>query len=526
MENQIRLQFTSSVEEICDINESFASARLKIFYLGENRNGSFINRASAEDAIPSMYNCPIVCNYDVESDTIGGHDMDIVTTDSGDVKLINLTSAVGVIPAGARYWFESIEEEDGSEHEYLIVEAILWKRSPAYDKIKRDGIVSQSMEITVSDGYMRGDLYIIEKFIFTAFCLLGDGVEPCFESASLQLFDRGHCRQQFALMMEELKQNIIKVNPSIQDDTYKQNFATEGGEKELDEKIKLAAEYGLDINSLGFSVEDMSIDELRAKFEELKAEGSGDPTDTSGGEEQDFSLEGTFRDELLNVLYEEKVETQWGLDVRYWFWDYDKELSEVYATDFSDWNLYGFAYSMDGDHVSIDFSTKKRMKVTVEPFNEGSFGSPYQEMFNAILEKSVAAKEAELQSQFSTDKAELEAKYQTASSTIKQLNTELEELRQYKQKKLDDEREAAEDAVFAMFPDLNGVEAFENLRGNCSDMSIEDIEDKCFALRGRNTPVPTHTFSTPKPKTPRLPVEKGNADEPYGGLFVEFPPQC
>lgn len=339
MENQIRLQFASSIEDICDINESFASARLKAFYLGGNRNGSFISKASTEDAIPTMFNCPIVCNYDVESDTIGGHDMDIVPTDSGDVKLINLTSAIGVIPAGAKYNFEKIEEADGSVHEYFVVDAILWKRSPAYDKIKRDGIVSQSMEITVTEGHMQGDLYVIEKFIFTAFCLLGEGVEPCFESASLQLFDRGNCRQQFALMMKELKQNIEMVNPSIQDDKNTQNFATEGGEKELDEKKKLAAEYGLNIETLGFSVDDMSIDDLRAKFEEMKA-----ASDNSNGEDgkQDFSLEGTFRDELLNALYEEKVETPWGMDSHYWFWDYDRDLSEVYATDTCDWNLYGF----------------------------------------------------------------------------------------------------------------------------------------------------------------------------------------
>lgn len=520
MDNQIRLQFTSSIEDICDINESFASARLKAFYLGGNRNGSFINKSSTEDAIPSMFNCPIVCNYDVESDTIGGHDIDIVATDSGDVKLINLTSAVGVIPMGAKYSFEKIEEEDGSVHEYFIVDAILWKRSPAYDKIKRDGIVSQSMEITVTEGHMQGDLYVIEKFIFTAFCLLGEGVEPCFESASLQLFDRGNCRQQFALMMKELKQNIKSVNPSIQDDNNTQNFATEGGEKELDEKKKLAAEYGLDIESLGFSVDDMSLDELRTKFEEMKA-ASNDNNGENGT--QDFSLEGTFRDELLNALYEEKVETSWGMDSHYWFWDYDRDLSEVYATDTCDWNLYGFGFSMDGDRVVIDFASKKRMKLAVEPFNEGSADSPYREMFNAVLEKSVAAKTSELQSKFDTEKAELEGKYQAAFGTIEQMNTELNELRQYKQQKLSDERDAAEGAVFAMFPDLNGIEAFEKLRENCAEMSIEDIEDKCFAIRGRNAS--NQTFSAQKQKTPRLPIEKGAADEPYGGLFVEFPPQ-
>lgn len=520
MENQIRLRFTSSIEDICDINESFASARLKAFYLGGNRNGSFISKASTEDAIPTMFNCPIVCNYDVESDTIGGHDMDIVSTDSGNVRLINLTSAIGVIPAGAKYNFEKIEEKDGSVHEYFVVDAILWKRSPAYDKIKRDGIVSQSMEITVTDGHMQGDLYMIEKFIFTAFCLLGEGVEPCFESASLQLFDRGNCRQQFALMMKELKQNIETVNPSIKDDNNIKNFATEGGEKELDKKKKLAAEYGLDIDNLGFSVDDMSLDDLRAKFEEMKAASDNGSDEDS---KQDFSLESTFRDELLNALYEEKVETPWGMDSHYWFWDYDKELSEVYATDTCDWNLYGFAFSMDGDRVVIDFSGKKRMKLAVEPFDEGSADSPYREMFNAVLEKSVTAKTSELQSQFNTEKAALEKKYQEASGTIEQMNTELNELRQYKQQKLNDERNDAEGAVFAMFPDLNGIEAFEKLKENCAEMSIEDIEDKCFAIRGRHAS--QQTFSMPKSKTPRLPIEKSTADEPYGGLFVEFPPQ-
>lgn len=139
MENQIRLRFTSSIEDICDINESFASARLRAFYVGGNRNGSFIGKDSVEDAIPTMFNCPIVCNYDVESDTIGGHDIGIITNDDGEVKLINMTSAIGVIPSGSAYRYESIQEDDGTEHEYFVVDAILWKRSPAYEKIKRDG---------------------------------------------------------------------------------------------------------------------------------------------------------------------------------------------------------------------------------------------------------------------------------------------------------------------------------------------------------------------------------------------------
>lgn len=508
METKVRLQFTSSIEDICDINESFASARLRAFYVGGNRNGSFISKDSVEDAIPTMFNCPIVCNYDIESDTIGGHDMSIITNDAGEVRLVNLTSAIGVIPSGSAYRFEKVEEEDGAEHEYFVVDAILWKRSPAYEKIKRDGIVSQSMEITVLSGHMQGDLYVIEKFIFTAFCLLGDDVEPCFESASLQLFDREDCRKQFALMMEELKQDIEKVNPSVLGDKHiMTKIAMEGGEKDLDEKKNLAVEYGFDIDSLDFSVEDLTLDELRAKFEEMK---------------QSFVLEGAFKDELINVLCEEKVETCWGMDCRYWFWDYDKELSEVYATDSTDWNLYGFPYSMNGDHVVIDFGGKKRMKIAVEPFDEGDAGPQLSEMFNAVVDKSMSAKEAELESKFSAEKTELEGKYQQAESTIAEMNMELNELRQFKQQKIYDERASEEATVFERFQDLNGIEAFENLRQNCAELSIEEIEDKCFSIRGRNATV--QTFSNQKTKLPRQPVTKVGSDEPYGGLFVEFPP--
>lgn len=217
-------------------------------------------------------------------------------------------------------------------------------------------------------------------------------------------------------------------------------------------------------------------------------------------------LEGPFRDELLGVLYEEKVETPWGMDCRYWFWDYDKELSEVYATDSTDWNLYGFPYSMDGDHVVIDFGSKKRMKIAVVPFDEGNAGPQLNEMFSAIIDKAMSFKEAELESKFSAEKVELEGKYNQAESTITQMNAELSELRQFKQQAVDEARAADEAAVFEQFQDLNGIEAFEKLRENCAELSIEEIEDKCFAIRGRNASV--HTFSNQKTKLPRQPCYK------------------
>ena len=46
------------------------------------------------------------------------------------------------------------------------------------------------------------------------------------------------------------------------------------------------------------------------------------------------------------------------------------------------------------------------------------------------------------------------------------------------------------------------------------------LEEKCFAIRGRNC---TAAKFSHEPKTPKLPVEKHDTEpEPYGGLFAKY----
>ena len=547
MDNHLNLQFASSLKNITEINSSFAAGELRVCYTGANRNGSFISKDSIEAAIPSMFNCPVVCNYDVESDTIGGHDVDCVRTDDGGIRIVNATSAVGVIPQSAKYYFETVTEEDGTEHEYFVTEAILWKRAPAYSKLVSDGIEAQSMEITVREGYSSNGLFVIDDFIFTAFCLLGEGVEPCFESASLQMFDLSDCKKQFAEMMNEFKEAFKMVNTSEEDDIHPKNYS-EGGKEQLEQKMELLARFGLTLEELEFDIEPMSIEELEMELKKLKGDDDDDdqggepnsvdpeepadpedPEEPENGDEGDegdaqFALTGEqFRDGLIEALGAEKIETCWGEMSRYMYCDYNSDACEVYCYDMEDWKLYGFTYSMNGDNVVIDFANKKRKKFSIVDFDEGDAEFSFRHIFEAVADASASHKASELNSEFETVKAGLEEKYNAASDTINEINTELEKLRSYQTQKLAEERAADEEAVFDMFTDLVGVEAFEELRANCSELSIEELEDKCYALRGRNNS--THTFSSQKQKSPRLPVGRSQAeDEPYGGLFIEFPP--
>lgn len=148
----MNLTYASSLTNLRELNSSFDTAVLQIAYPGDNRNKSRIDKGTFEKCLPSIYNCPIVCNYDREADALGGHDMTIVQNADGEAKLINLTTPIGVVPESTKPFWRMVTESDGAEHEYLCTDVLIWKRQEAYAKIKRDGVTAQSMEITVKSG--------------------------------------------------------------------------------------------------------------------------------------------------------------------------------------------------------------------------------------------------------------------------------------------------------------------------------------------------------------------------------------
>jgi hypothetical protein len=186
-------------------NERFAPCVIRIAHAGLNRNKSLISKEVLERNAKTAYGCPIVCNYDLAEDTIGGHDKAIVSTEDS-ARLVNLTHPVGYVPEGARYWWEAVNE-GGEEKEYLCVEAVLWKREAAFSHIAQRGRVAQSMEISIkiNDFARDGDLFIVKAFTFVAFCLL-ERDEPAMRSACVELLSSPAFVEQFSLLMDEFHQ--------------------------------------------------------------------------------------------------------------------------------------------------------------------------------------------------------------------------------------------------------------------------------------------------------------------------------
>lgn len=470
MNKVMRLTFESALSDLTEKNSSFDSGILRVAYTGANRNASYISKETFERCIESIYNCPIVCNYDRETDSIGSHDREIVRSDDGGLRIVNVTVPIGVVPESAEYSWETITEEDGTEHEYLTVPVLLWKRQEAYKKIKNDGIVAESMEITVKSGSFDKKVgsYVINDFEFTAFCLLGEGVTPCFENASLEVFSLADMKQQFADMMSELKQFSLT------------NDSMKGG------------------NTMGETPMNTEI-----------ATGSDTPES-----EIDFELDSNLWKGLEDAVSKITVDRPWGPEKRFCLEDFDVEKNMAYVVDTTDWNLYGMPFSLDGDVPVVNFDAKQRMKYAIVPVDESEADDP----ISAVLSGMSAGIDEYIKSQDEKFNA-LNAEFSNAQESLK----ELDSLREFK--KATDEAKATADreAVFAQFDDLVGVEAFEALKSNCADFDVGTIEEKCFAIRGRQG-IKLNFSKNDNESALRMPVDhkEPTEKEPYGGLFKEF----
>ncbi len=521
---KMNLRFDSaSIDNIVDLNSSFAEGKLKVMYTGENQNGSAFSQDVVEAALPSLRNIPIVAHYDIEANEIGSHDVELVKDENG-FRLRNLTEPCGVVPESVEASFSVETDENGVEHNYLKIEpVILWKRQEVYRHITQDldGHVDHSMEVNILAFHKDedSDYVTVDSFEFEALCLL-ESASPCFEGSALEVFEASAFKEKMNQMMAELRETFSTINPptaEIEIHTQEENTFTEGG-RVLDEKLALLAEFELDADALDFSIDDFSVEELREKFEAMKADAADEDNQAAeDGVPANFELSGNMRKVLGDALREKTVMKPWGLEPAYCFEDYDADAGMVYATDTQSWNIFGFPFTMNGDVPAIDFNSGKRMKRAFVEFDDAAGDGAASEM-GAMFEAAEAAynrNDEEWSEKFNKISDELEH--------LKQDTADIQELREYKANAEKAHEDAERESVFAAFEDLSGCDAFEALRGACDGISIAELEEKCFAIRGRINSS-SEKFAA-KDKAPKLRVVKQNEaeeNEPYGGLFQRF----
>lgn len=207
-----------------EISPLMSSCEIKVLYVGENRNRSYITKDVATEMAKTLRGAPIVGYYRAEKEDFRDHGREVIIDDEG-IKFNCKTVPYGFVSPDAKVWFQEFEDtNDFGEktlREYLMTTGYLWTGQFEECKIavESDG-KPQSMELdeeTIQghwDTNSKGmDFFIINDAIFSKLCILGDDVEPCFEGASVTApnvsasFSKvdDTFRQTLFTMMQELK---------------------------------------------------------------------------------------------------------------------------------------------------------------------------------------------------------------------------------------------------------------------------------------------------------------------------------
>ena len=214
-----------------DVSPLMTKADLKVFYLGQNRNGSCITKATATEMAKSLRGCPIVGQYIDKKEDFGDHGDQLIIDGEG-WKWNCLTKPFGFVSPDAKVWFQFFEDTDEFGNvcmrEYVMTNCYLWTgQFPEVDRVVKEHN-PHSMELDeqtikghwATDNQKGIDFFIIDDAIFTKLCILGEDVEPCFEGSMFleptgnSSFSNNDFTKSLFTMMEELKFALKNSNSS------------------------------------------------------------------------------------------------------------------------------------------------------------------------------------------------------------------------------------------------------------------------------------------------------------------------
>ena len=511
----------SKKAEFEDSDYRFIEVVIDILHLGKNKNGSTFSKAVVEEAFPTLANTPILGYVTVSDDNIKdfkGHEHEL-KIDSDGVHYCYAGSAYGVIPESCNPRWIIKDDGTGYEREYLRVDGLIWtKFDDPVDIFLRDETKNQSMEIT---DVKTDDQSNILAFKFDGACILSttdENIEPAMTGSMITAEFTANT------IAQEIKDRLFEF-------TAIKNQKMEG-ETFMDEKKALIESFGLSVDSLDFSIEDISIDDLKSKLGEMTAENHNDTSAVPASESEGVDTTGneggaaTFTlntlelvDEIQKALDCEHFTDEWGYDCwKYWLIDIQGD--EVIASDYEDRKIVGIPMTMDGDNVVLDFENVKRKKCVYEDWDEGSAEDNKMPMLMYSSEHV-----NEIVNDF---KAQLSAKtdeLNSAKASYEEIKPKYDEFVASAEKAAADAVAEKRSALFAVMDEkLSDNEEYVALKANDS-LEYEKLELECYALLGKKTAEFTYKpseHSNDQVETVRIGVNGAQSGGKYDELFKKY----
>ena len=213
------------------VNPSFHKAKTRIMAIDTIANKCNFSKESVINGLPTLKNVPIVTYFN-ESGNLGDHEM----SRDKDGKPIFKTYGIGVIPESAEQWIEEVDE-NGETKQYLCSDVLLWKRQKReYEFIQKHKELSVSMEVQITNScFDENKILNIDEFYFTAVTVLGIGVNPAFDNASLTFSKQD---DQIQEMMFDLK-NFDGVGNMPQEENVVTEPVEEKAGEHVEEKVEV-----------------------------------------------------------------------------------------------------------------------------------------------------------------------------------------------------------------------------------------------------------------------------------------------
>ena len=297
-----------------DINPLMSSCDIKVFYLGENRNGSFISKDVAAEMAKTLRGAPIVGYYKKDKQDFADHGQQMVWDDTG-IHFNCLTKPYGFVSPVAKVWFQDFQDQDDFGNSivrtYLMTTGFLWTgQFEEAQQVLQDEGKPHSMEL--DEKSLQGqwsknikkdmDFFIINDAVISKLCILGDDVQPCYEGSSIA---PSQVNTSFTLD-NKFKQTLFKMMQQLTE-------ALEGGTMaDIKEKNLLNEKVEEDVTDINTSVENPSATFEKKEEEKEDKQQTAKDTEENGGandngnkEEEDKEKDKKDKYSLLEKRFEQ-----------------------------------------------------------------------------------------------------------------------------------------------------------------------------------------------------------------------------
>lgn len=378
---------TFEIYEKSDSTRGLLFTRFKVCHTLLNRNGSFVSEKNMKKSMPSLKYRPVLAYiHQLDDGTwdFHGHDMELEIDENGEDKIVYLEQQIGAFTEEEPY----LEYDEKMDKTYVIATAAIpedYTKAAEIIRTKNGSKVSCELCID-SFSYNAKEHYLeLEDFYFSGVTALGkhkDGTEVQEGMLGSRLdiadfsMDKNSVCKNFSKDSDKLIEVLEQLTTTLAN--FNQKKSEEGG-IQMTKFEELLEKYGKTVEDITFEYEEMSDEELEAKFAELYdeepiVEEIIEDITNEGVIETEEVVEDTVEEVVITEEIEipevyQKIFELSHDDIRYGLyqllspveqadnaWYY---ISAVYDDHFvyESWDggaIYGQKYAKDGDNINFD----------------------------------------------------------------------------------------------------------------------------------------------------------------------------